>query len=45
MIHIALTFAFPLVFAFDCIGNDKICKRCSFECDMAKYSTRPMNKV
>ena len=22
-----------------------MCKRCSFECDMVKYSTRPMNKV
>ena len=24
---------------------DKICKRCSIECDMVKYSTRSMNKV
>ena len=23
----------------------KICKRCSFECDMGKYSTRSINKV
>ena len=22
-----------------------ICERCSFECDIGKYSTRPMNKV
>ena len=25
--------------------RNMICKRCSFECDMGKYSTRPMNKV
>ena len=25
--------------------DDKICKRCSFECDMGNYSTRSMNKV
>ena len=25
--------------------TNKICKRCSFEWDMGKYSTRPMNKV
>ena len=27
------------------VARDKICKRCSFECDMGKYSTRSMNKV
>ena len=26
-------------------SHDMICKRCSFECDMGKYSTRPMNEV
>ena len=24
---------------------NKMCKRCSFECDMGKYSSRSMNKV
>ena len=27
------------------VPNDKICKRCSFECGIRKYSTRPRNKV
>ena len=26
-------------------GENKICKRCSFECGIGKYSTRPRNKV
>ena len=30
---------------FYILGCHKICKRCLFECDMGKYSTRPMNKV
>ena len=29
----------------DYLTNTLICKRCSFECDMGKYSTRFMNKV
>ena len=27
------------------LHSNMICKRCSFECDMRKYSTCPMNKV
>ena len=26
-------------------GNNMICKRCSFECGIGKYSTRPRYKV
>ena len=27
------------------LHDSMICKRCSFECDLGKYSTRSMNKV
>ena len=44
-ISISMTNKHGLTFFLSIKYLSVICKRCSFECDMGKYSTRPMNKV